>query len=79
MLDKIDKEELIRKYKTNSVIKTIVIVVFVFLAYTFPGGWFSNVIFAVGGLALGYLAYNDHIGDVSEMGGSSDSTGSSNS
>ncbi len=61
-----NKEELIKKYKTNLVIKSGTIVVFLLLAYMLPGG-FLNFLFALAGLGLGYLAYNDHVENVDEL------------
>lgn len=60
-----NKEELIKKYKTNLVIKSGTIVVFLLLAYMLPGG-FLNFLFGLAGLGLGYLAYNDHVENVDE-------------
>lgn len=61
-----NKEELIKKYKTNLVIKSGTIVVFLLLAYMLPGG-FLNFLFGLAGLGLGYLAYNDHVENVDEL------------
>lgn len=63
MIDFNNKEELIQKYKTNTMFKSGVIVVFLLIAYIFPGGFF-NLLFGLGGLGLGYLAYNDHVDKV---------------
>lgn len=57
-----NKDELIQKYKTNSVVKGGVIAGFLLVAYIFPGGFF-NLLFALAGLGLGYFAYNDHVDD----------------
>ncbi len=62
----INKEELIKKYKTNLVVKSGTIVIFLLLAYMLPGG-FLNFLFALAGLGLGYLAYNDHVENVDEL------------
>ncbi|MBF0289377.1 MAG: hypothetical protein HQM14_16290 [SAR324 cluster bacterium] len=59
----LNKDELLKQYKTNSVYKYGIMGVFLFLAYVLPGG--MNLIFAAAGLGLGYLAYNDHV-DVDE-------------
>jgi len=61
MVDFNSKEELIQKYKTNKMVKGGVIGGFLLVAYIFGG---LNLIFAVVGLGLGYLAYNDHVDGV---------------
>ena len=61
----INKEDLIKKYKTNLVIKSGTIIIFLLLAYMLPGG-FLNFLFGLAGLGLGYLAYNDHVENVDE-------------
>ncbi len=61
MIDFNSKEELIQKYKTNKMVKGVVIGGFLLVAYIFGG---LNLIFAVAGLGLGYLAYNDHVDGV---------------
>ncbi len=55
----LNKDELLQQYKTNPVYKYGIIGAFLLLAYILPGG--MNLIFAVLGLGLGYLAYNDHV------------------
>ena len=62
----INKEDLIKKYKTNSIIKSGTIIIFLLLAYVLPGG-FLNFLFAIAGLGLGYLAYNDHVENVDDL------------
>ncbi len=62
----INKEELIKKYKTNPVIKSGTIIIFLLLAYMLPGG-FLNLLFALAGLGLGYLAYNDHVENIDHV------------
>ena len=62
----INKEDLIKKYKTNLVIKSGTIIIFLLLAYMLPGG-FLNFLFGLAGLGLGYLAYNDHVENVDEL------------
>ncbi|MBF0276185.1 MAG: hypothetical protein HQM13_00280 [SAR324 cluster bacterium] len=61
MIDINNKEEILQKYKTNKMVKGGVIGVFLLMAYIFGG---LNLIFAVAGLGLGYLAYNDHVEEV---------------
>lgn len=52
----LNKDELIKKYKTNSLVRYGVIAVLLIIAYN--GGFFS-LFCAAAGLGLGYLAYND--------------------
>ncbi len=60
LIKKNKTSELIKLYKTNLVIKSGTFLVFLLLAYMLPGG-FLNFLFALAGLGLGYLAYNDHV------------------
>lgn len=60
-LRNLNKDELIKKYKTNPMVKGGVLAAFLLIAYIFPTGF--NLIFALAGLGLGYLAYNDHVDD----------------
>ena len=60
-LKNFDKEEFIQKYKTNSMVKGGVIAGFLLVSWVIGDGF--NFIFALAGLGLGYLAYNDHVDD----------------
>lgn len=49
----ISQHELVRQFQSNKVMQIVIIGVFFLLAYVFPTGWLTTMLFAVGGFFLG--------------------------
>ena len=62
MLKKINKDNFVKEFKTNKVVRYSVMGGFLAIAYLLPNSFF-NLIFALVGLGLGYISFNDHVDD----------------
>ncbi|MGK5093359.1 hypothetical protein WDW89_15285 [Deltaproteobacteria bacterium TL4] len=59
-------EELLFQFKSNKLVRYTVLILFVLLSYVFSGGTFLTTLFALIGLFLGRLSYDDYV-DGSEV------------